>query len=288
MVQGMVFNIQRYSIHDGPGIRTTVFLKSCPLRCFWCQNPESQRFAPEIFRDRAKCTGCGRCFASCPAKATTLQEGKIRIDRNACTGCGRCTAACPNQARRLVGAAMSLEEIMGPILRDRKYYENSGGGVTLSGGEAAAQPQFALALLQKCKEAALHTTLDTCGHAPWPVFEKLVAYTDLVLYDIKHLDAKKHKQATGQENRCILDNARRIARSRPMRVRVPLIPGFNDSVEEIQEISRFVQEALGAVPIDLLPYNKMGEGKYHLLDRQGPSLDWQDDSRFESLKDCIR
>ena len=287
MDQGIIFNIQRYSIHDGPGIRTTVFLKGCPLRCLWCQNPESQILKPEIFLDRGRCTRCGKCMAVCPTGATHLSEGSPAIERNACTGCGKCVAICPNEARRLAGRNVTVDEVMRHVLRDVKFYENSGGGVTLSGGEPTAQPDFALSILKKCKEAGLHTALDTCGYASWTVLKKLLDQTDLVLFDIKHMDPRTHHEATGKDNRLILSNAKRIADHKPIRIRVPLIPGFNDAPEQVRAIVAFVKQELNSVPIDLLSYNRLGESKYDLLGRDYSSLQSQEEGQMRVLESLL-
>ena len=287
MDQGVIFNIQRYSIHDGPGIRTTVFLKGCPLRCFWCQNPESQALKPEAFLDKGRCTGCGKCIAVCPTGATHLSEGSSAIERNACTGCGKCVEICPNEARRLVGRNVTVDEVIRHVLRDVKFYENSGGGVTLSGGEPTAQPDFALSILKKCKEAGLHTVLDTCGFGSWTILKKLLDHTDLVLFDIKHMDPRKHQEATGKDNRLILGNAKRIVDHKPVRIRVPLIPGFNDAPEEVRAIVAFVKKEFNSVPIDLLPYNRLGESKYDLLERDYSPLQSQEESRIRTLESLL-
>jgi len=286
--KGIIFNIQRYSIHDGPGIRTTVFLKGCGLRCFWCQNPESQRIKPEIFLNRDNCTLCGRCVTVCPTGASTLSDRSSTIDRSKCIGCGKCAEACPNVARTLVGRYLTVDEIMQEVIRDKKFYENSGGGVTLSGGEPAAQLKFALSIMQSCKEAGLHTALDTCGYASWSSMEKLLEYTDLVLYDIKCMEPRKHYDATGKFNKLILENAKRIARYKPMRVRVPIVPNFNDSPEEVKAIAHFVKAELGSVDIDLLPYNKLGESKYERLDRTLIRLQEKGEENMQILETAVR
>lgn len=207
-LRGAIFNIQRYSIHDGPGIRTTVFLKGCPLKCFWCQNPESQRRQPEIFLDKSKCTCCGQCVAACSNGASSLGEQSSIINRDICTGCGTCVKACPNEARSLIGKYLSLEEVWQVIKKDMRFYENSNGGVTLSGGEPTAQPRFVQALLQQCKQFHLHTTLDTCGYVRWSTLEKILEHVDLVLYDIKHMDPRKHLRGTGVSNKLISCDSR--------------------------------------------------------------------------------
>jgi pyruvate formate lyase activating enzyme len=285
---GIIYNIQRYSIHDGPGIRTTIFFKGCPLRCFWCQNPESQSMKPEIFLNKDNCTLCGRCADACPTGASTLSERSATIDRSKCIGCGRCAEACPNEARTLVGRQTTVDEIMQEVIRDKKFYDNSGGGVTLSGGEPLAQPEFALSILQSCREAGIHTAIETCGLAAWPTMEKLLEYTDLVLYDIKCVESGKHRAAAGQPNELILENARKIARLKPMWVRVPMIPGFNDTIEEVKAITRFVRTELGPIDINLLAYNKLGEGKYGRLDRPAVSLQTQDEGFIQKLEDITR
>jgi pyruvate formate lyase activating enzyme len=287
VLKGVVFNIQRYSIHDGPGIRTTVFLKGCPLKCFWCQNPESQRIQPEIFLIRSNCTLCGRCFTVCPNGVHRLLEKNFRIDRSKCIGCGKCVEVCPNEARKLVGTYMTKDEVMREVLKDAKFYENSGGGVTLSGGEPTAQPEFALCILRSCKEAGLHTVLDTCGYAPWSVMKRLLAYTDLVFYDIKTIELRKHQQATRKPNRLILENARKTAQYKPMRVRVPLIPNFNDSPEEVRRIARFVKEQMGPIGIDLLLYNRLGEVKYERLDRSCVPAETQTEEYLNQLEAIV-
>lgn len=287
MNSGLIFDIQRYSIHDGPGIRTTVFFKGCPLRCFWCQNPESQSSRIQVLYNRAKCTLCGRCADACPSGATLFSDGTITIDRGLCTGCGECVEVCPNEARRISGRHATVQEIMDEVMRDVRFYENSGGGVTISGGEPLAQPEFALEILKDCKMYGLHTTIDTCGVADWPTVEKLLDYTDLFYFDIKIMDPEIHQQGTGMRNEQILENAIGISRRKPMRVRVPLIPGFNDSEEAIMEIARFVKNEMGSPPIDLLPYNKFAEGKYELLDKGCRSLETQSDEYVSALESVV-
>lgn len=282
--EGIVFNIQRYSIHDGPGIRTTVFLKGCPLQCFWCQNPESQAIKPQVLLNRSNCSSCGICITVCPTGASSLSDESSVINRSICIGCGKCAEACPNQARSLAGKRLTVSEIMTEVLKDRKFYDNSGGGVTLSGGDPTAQPDFALAIFKRCKEEGLHTTLDTCGYSPWPTLEPLLKYVDHVLYDIKCIDPEKHLEATGKSNDLILGNVGKIAGYKSMRIRVPLIPGFNDSPEEIKTIARFVKTELGPIEIDLLTYNKLGEGKYDRMDMAGVHLDIQSEEYVQSLE----
>jgi len=285
--RGLIFNIQRYSIHDGPGIRTTVFLKGCPLECFWCQNPESQRGTPEIFLNKEQCTLCGQCVAICPTGASSLLLERSTIDRGKCTGCGMCVDVCPSGARSLVGRYATVEEVVQEVVRDKKFYENSGGGVSLSGGDPTVQIEFALAILRGWKEEGLHTVLDTCGYASWLIMEKLLEFTDLVLYDIKCMDTTKHYGATGKPNDIILENAKKIAKCKLMRVRVPMIPGFNDTAEEVRAIAEFVKDELGAVDIDLLPYNKWAESKYDRLGKTCFHLEEQSEEDMERLRAIV-
>ncbi len=231
-----------------------------------------------------RCTLCGQCVAVCPTGAAELATKASTIDRDECIGCGKCTVACLNEARKLAGKYMTVEEITAEVLRDKAFYASSGGGVTLSGGEPTAQADFALAILRSCKNEGLHTVLDTCGYASWPVVEKLLEYVDLVYYDIKCIDVEKHVAATGVRNDIILDNAKRLAKCKPIRIRVPLIPGFNDSEDEVKAITHFVRTELGSVDIDLLKYNKFGEGKYRQLDREGFQSVEQSEEYIEHLK----
>ena len=268
---GIIFNIQRYSTHDGPGIRTTVFLKGCPLRCFWCHNPESQSPVPQLFVLREKCTGCGRCAPVCPAEAIRVEQGVMEFDRAKCVGCGKCAEVCPNGARTLMGKYITVDEVMTVVLKDKSYYKNTKGGVTVSGGEPAVHPGLALPILRRCKEAGIHTILDTSGFAPWENYEQLLPYVDLFFYDVKCIDRDLHINGTAVPNDIILENAKKIvANGGNLRVRVPVIPGFNDDVEELLKIARFTQDELGLGPddINLLKYNKLCESKYVRLDEK--------------------
>jgi pyruvate formate lyase activating enzyme len=264
-LSGVVFDIQRYSIHDGPGIRTTVFLKGCPLRCVWCQNPESQNREPELLLNRTLCGGCGQCIPVCTVFANSLLGRRSQIDRTKCVRCGTCVTTCPNQARRLSGKFMKVDEVLKVVSKDLKFYEVSGGGITLSGGEATFQPDFASALLRKSKELKIHTALETCGYVSWKVLDQLLPYVDLVLYDIKHWDSEIHKRGTGVSNQIIFENAKRVAEIKPMKARVPLIPGFNDSEHDIRSIASFIASLPNQIEMDLLAYNPLGEGKYERL-----------------------
>ncbi len=290
--RGAVFNIQRYSIHDGPGIRTTVFLKGCPLACLWCQNPESQSMKPEIFYNTERCVGCGRCIAVCPAKAIEMGDAKVVTDRGACTGCGSCVEACPEEARELMGKYMTVEEVVEEVMKDDIFYQRSGGGVTISGGEPFAQPRFTADILKRCKARGAHTAIETCGYAPWDRMEQVLQHTDLVLFDLKHMDPVEHKKLTGVPNDLILENARRIWHERhiPLWIRVPVIPGYNDSRENIDTLAGFVVNELSPfIQINLLPYHRLGESKVQQLERPGAPLsaDPPDEAYMEALKEIV-
>jgi pyruvate formate lyase activating enzyme len=288
-ISGIVFNIQRYSIHDGPGIRTTVFLKGCPLSCSWCQNPESQSREPEIMINRNLCTVCGRCVSECEKGANSLSEECSVIDRMKCVSCGHCVEICPNEARKLSGIEMRVGEVVKEVLKDLKFYETSGGGVTLSGGEPTFQPEFALAILRECKKSGVHTAIETCGYTSWEVLKRFFECTDLVLFDIKHMDDDAHKEGTGISNEKILENAAKMAKVKAMRVRVPLIPGFNDSEQDVRKIAAFVATLPNEVEVDLLAYNPLGEGKYESLGKGTIEHKVvQDEEYIENLREVLK
>ncbi len=275
MVTGCVFNIQKYSLHDGPGIRTTVFLKGCPLDCWWCHNPESRRLGREIMSWPSRCMGCGSCADVCPTGAITMVEGVAIIDREKCNLCGKCAEVCGAGAKEVVGEELTVAQVMAEVMKDSVFYEQSGGGVTFSGGEPLMQPEFLEQLLLKCKEEELHTALDTCGFAPWSVFERIIPLTDLFLYDVKMMDDEKHRQYTGASNRLILDNLRKLAATEgEIWARIPIIPGINDDHQNLVQTGEFLAE-IGLRDVNILPYHSMGEDKYRRL---------QEDYRLKDLK----
>lgn len=266
----IAFNIQRFSTEDGPGIRTTVFLKGCPLRCAWCHNPEGLSPKPELVWYDVRCIGARDCLQACPEDALTLTPQGMRINREQCTACGACEKACPSAALEIIGRNWTPEDMIEELLKDQVFYETSGGGVTFSGGEPMIQVDFLRQVLPRCREAGVHVALDTCGAAAWESYERVLPWVDLVLYDLKIMDPKRHKAATGISNDIILENARRLAaRGMPMWVRTPVIPGYTDDRENIVAIACFMSEALPTVQRwDLLAYTNLGRPKYHRLDRE--------------------
>jgi len=261
---GIVFNTMRFSVHDGPGIRTTVFLKGCPLRCAWCHNPESQEFPPRLMLFAERCRRCGECVAVCPRHAIPDPAEELKIP-DECDGCGTCAEACVAGARQIVGRRASVAEVLAEVLRDVVFFDQSRGGVTVSGGEPAAQPVFTRGLLAACRGQGIHTTLDTCGFAAPEAFASVSALADLVLFDLKAMDSATHERFTGVPNATILENLSALARTgRPVVVRVPLIPGVNDSEEELSAMARFVRSC-GLPRVDVLPYHRIGADKYSRL-----------------------
>jgi pyruvate formate lyase activating enzyme len=265
-MQGVVTDIQRFSLHDGPGIRTTVFLKGCDLRCAWCHNPETLRPGPEIRFLPDRCLGCGACAAACPNGAQG-SEGRRRIfRRDRCVACGRCARACYAGALAAVGRELDAAAVLDEVLEDAAFYRNSGGGLTLSGGEPLVQPEFAGELLRRAKAAGLHTAIETNLAAPWERVEPLLPFVDLVMADLKLMDAAAHRAWTGSPNDQILENARRLAReSRPLVVRTPVVPGVNDAPEAIGAIADFARTLPALAAYELLPYHPLGLGKYRSL-----------------------
>ena len=272
---GCVFNIQRFSVHDGPGIRTLVFLSGCPLRCAWCCNPESQPFGPQLAYNEKKCIGigeCGNCLKVCKEEAL-LPKGEppqIFVDRERCTNCGDCARACPSTALAMFGKYMTVSEILSEVQQDSCFYSRSGGGLTVSGGEALFQPEFTLALLKAAREQGIETAIETCGHAKWEFLDSICKYADSIFYDIKSLDPYKHKQFTGVTNELILQNFRKLVGrypQLPITVRTPIVPGFNDGLEEVARIARFIGQYCG-VTYELMPYHAFGESKYTFLGRR--------------------
>jgi pyruvate formate lyase activating enzyme len=255
---GIIFNIQRFSIHDGPGIRTTVFLKGCPLRCWWCHNPEGQATARELVLREERCIGCGRCQRACTSGAGADE----------CILCGDCVQACPAEAREIAGRVMTVEQVMAEVAKDIVFYDQSGGGVTFSGGEPLAQPDFLYPLLQKCREMEIHTSVDTSGFAPAETLDKIGTSVDLFLYDLKLMDDEKHRRYTGVSNGLIIKNLEELSRRRHnIIVRVTIVPGVNDDEDNISKLGEFVASLAHPPQVDVLAYHKMGLEKYKKLKR---------------------
>lgn len=262
--RGIVCNIQHYSIHDGPGVRTIVFLKGCPLRCRWCANPETQAIQPQLMVLTDRCVGCGACKTVCPRKAVRLEGGKAVTDRGLCAACGTCRRVCKADARSIMGETMSVEDIVAQAAEDSLFYAGTGGGVTLSGGEVLLQADFAAAILKGCRKSGIHTAIETCGFADWEGVRQVAREADLILYDLKHMDSERHRQGTGQGNERILENLARISEKlkKTIWVRVPLIAGYNDDEDHIRSMASFLKKSVSCCEqVHLLPYHNLGEGK---------------------------
>lgn len=263
MTTGIVYDIKKYSIHDGPGIRTTFHLKGCPLSCWWCHNPESQSLLPVVLYRKDRCIGCGRCVESCPHKALSFVNDGVHVDLSRCVGCGVCASVCPSLALELVGRTMTVPELVAEARKDELFYDQSGGGVTFSGGEPLMQPEFLLEVLEACGAAGFHRAVDTCGFAPEETILRVARHTDLFLYDLKHMDPEAHRLYTGVDNVLILSNLRRLDEAGArLNIRVPLIPGINDSPENLDALGRFVASLNHVAGLNLLPYHTAGRSKY--------------------------
>jgi len=284
MAQPQIINIQKFSIHDGDGIRTTVFFKGCPLRCLWCHNPESQNFAAELMFNAERCVHCGACKVVCPHDAINERMEPVR-DR--CVNCGACVEVCNYQAREMAGREMSVREVCRIALQDEIFYEESGGGVTLSGGEVMAQDMnYLLQLLKQLKRRGLHVAIDTCGDVPFERFEQVMPYTDIFLYDLKLMDNEKHKQFIGVPNTRILENLLKLdERHAKINLRLPLIEGVNCDEENIAATLEFIRQ-IHPVKVNLLPYHNTGKSKYERLQQpyaddlmKAPSKEWMEETR---------
>lgn len=266
-MKGVITEIERFALKDGPGIRTTVFFKGCNMACKWCHNPETLPLKPQLMTYPEKCIGCGACVKACKFGAREIVGGALRYNRSACTNCGACASHCFTGALVMAGKEMTVDEVMAEVLQDQPYYRNSGGGVTLSGGEVSTQPEFACELLQALKAAGISTAIETNLYAPWAVYQSLLPLVDLIMFDIKIFDPELHKKWTGVNNQRILENAKKVADlGIPFLVRTPVIPGVNDTEEEIGRIAEFVGQLGGAQYYELLLFNPLGESKYNALE----------------------
>ncbi len=261
-VTGFIFDIQKFCIHDGPGIRTTVFVKGCPLRCLWCHNPESIDPGRNLSFDPRKCIGCGYCFRVCPRDAHAMDGEQHVVRREECALCGSCTAECYAGALEMAGREVTVEEALAEVMRDKPFYDTSGGGMTLSGGEPLQQIEFTEALLRAAKAEGLHCCVETCGHAPFSRVERLLPYVDLWLYDVKETDSDRHAELTGVPNDRILGNLRELgACGAAVRLRLPIIPGCNDRPDHFRAVAALAAELGGLERVEVLPYHRLGESK---------------------------
>ena len=272
----VIFDIQRNSFVDGPGIRTTVFFKGCNLKCKWCHNPESQNFEKQMMIYKNKCTGCGKCASVCPHHLSS------------CEFCGKCEILCPNDARKVCGKEYTPEEVLKEVIKDKTFYETSNGGVTFSGGECMLQADFLCETLKLCKENGIHTAIDTAGCVSWEHFEKIMPYADMFLYDVKCFDEQKHKEYTGVSNKLILENLKKISdtTNKDIIIRIPVIHGVNDDEKEMGMIAEFLK-GIRYTSVDLLPYHKMGEHKYDALDMAYTEFEVPDKAVIDGYKKLL-
>ena len=284
----LISDIKKFAVHDGDGIRTTVFFKGCPLECLWCHNPEGISFKPQLAYYESKCVGCGECVTACRSSAHMIEGGIHSFDRALCTACGECADGCLGEALTLYGREMSVEELLPELLSDRAFYESSGGGVTLSGGECLCHSEFCVELLRELKKEGINTAIDTCGHVPREVFDAVIPYTDTFLYDIKAADPEVHKKCTKKTNERILDNLRYLdKRGCRIEVRIPFVPGFNsDEIEKIGEILSGLKNLCG---VRVLPYHNYAGSKYASLGMTNRLPDrLPTDDEINAVKDTLR
>ena len=270
MSNGIVFDIDTFAVHDGPGIRMAVYQKGCPLECAWCHSPESQSFDPELIFLKDRCTMCGTCVAACQENVHIISDDRHKLNRAACTMCGACTASCPTGALAVKGFSIDSSEIVDRAKRLKPFFRHSGGGITLTGGEVTAQPEFAVEILKRCSSEGIHTAVETCGACGWDTLRPIADRSDLILYDIKLADTAEHRRWTGADNHNILENLRRLA-AHKVCVRVPLIPGITDSAENLNSVEDLAAAA-GISQVEHLPFNESAVAKYEWLGRQMSSL----------------
>jgi pyruvate formate lyase activating enzyme len=268
LITGTVFDIKRFSIHDGPGLRTTVFFKGCPLRCSWCHNPESQSRKLERIFWEDRCLKCQACISACKQGAIRLIENHITTDDGKCIRCGECVEVCYAEARQMAGRAMTIPQVMSEVERDVAFYDQSGGGVTFSGGEPLMQPDYLLALLLACRESEIRTTLDTCGYASWETIDRIRPYVDFFLFDLKFMDQARHKKHTGASNTHILENLQRLSKlGHSIILRMPIIPGINADAENVHAIAACAAALPSLMGVDILPYHRAAINKYERMHR---------------------
>lgn len=291
--KGLIHKIERFSLHDGPGIRTLIVTKGCPLKCLWCSSPYTQNPHPEILYLGGNCQGCGKCIEICPKKALSREAdtSPIKTDRTLCDGCGQCVEVCVHRARELSGRYYTARELFSEVEKDEAFYRRSGGGITVGGGEPTMQSEFVGEFLALCRSHYMHTAMETCALVVWEKLAPLLDLLDLVYIDLKHMDAKLHTRWTGASNRVILENIRRAARQNQIILRIPVVPGFNDSAENILASAQLAKE-LGnnIVRLELLPYHQFGIHKYGELERTYllESIQPLPDARMAELRDIAR
>jgi pyruvate formate lyase activating enzyme len=286
----LVLSITRMTIHNGQGVRTLILLKGCLLRCVWCSTPESQKTEPEIGVYPVRCIQCSRCVEICPINAIEMVNGKPVIQRLRCNSCGNCVTVCSPKALEVLGYPMTIEQLVTETKKDETIFKHSHGGVTISGGEPLYNAEFALKLLQAFKQQGINTGVDTSGYVPWSGIEPTLSYVDFFLWDIKHMDPKKHKEYTGVSNKLILSNARSISeRKVPIYIRVPLIPSYNDSKENIKAICEFSRQLSSLVEIDIMPLHHLGKARYQSLNRPYPidNLRLIPDNVLQDIKNLV-
>lgn len=285
---GDVFSVERYAIHDGPGIRTQVFLKGCPLRCLWCSNPEGMSFKPSLVHTRILCIDCGSCAEACGDQALSMTQHGPALDREKCTLCGDCVDVCHAEALEINSSRMSAERIVDEVERDKVFFEVSGnGGITLCGGEPLGQPVFAVDLLRLCKERGIHTAIETCGYYRFEALEQALPYLDFIYFDLKHMNAEAHREYTGANNELILANLRELQSYEvELCVRVPVVPTLNDGKENMEAIASFVKELPRVISVELLPYHRLGVSKYGKLGLDYPldDIPSPDEKDMQKLK----
>jgi len=295
--EAVIFDIQRFSVHDGPGIRTLVFMKGCEMKCLWCSNPEGQASKPQLMLYPEKCIGCLSCAKVCPTGAAFTRDGLLLYDNRLCIGCGKCAEVCPAEAKKIAGQHVTVEHVVTEVLKDRLFYRNSGGGVTFGGGEPTLYPEFIRAVAIECQNRGINVAIETCGYAPWGNFEKLVPHINLVMFDLKHMDANTHKKLCGQSSRLIVENLKRLCELQhrieglEILIRMPIIPGLNDSKDNIHATAKFISSLGSSISgVELLPYHKLGISKYERLgvEYQIAEVKIPDNEHMNAIRDLLQ